>query len=99
VIFNLGSPSIALDGSVDAHQITTYMLKGEKDQTLGVIINGPGNDVFLTIYGLQDGQPYIRSVTGNVAAKIKLPVSQDYVIQCVSTGDSNENFKITFEEK
>jgi len=99
VIFNLGSPSITLEGSVDAHQITTYMVKGEKDQTMGVNINVPGNDVFLTIYGLQDGQPYIRSVTGNSTAKIKLPVSQDYVIQCVSTGDSDENFKITFEEK
>ena len=40
----------------------------------------------LTIYGIQDGQPLIRSVTGATTFKGTLPGTQDYMIEAVGIG-------------
>ncbi len=99
VKFAAGATSASLDGSVNAHSIISYMIRALQGQTLTVNVDAPGKDVFLTIYGLQDGQPYMRSEMGSSSASIELPTTQDYVVQCVSMGDSDENFKIMFQAK
>jgi hypothetical protein len=99
VKFAPGSIGLTLDGMAFANQINTYTLKAQKDQTLKVLIDSSQKDIFLTIYGLEDGQPYIRSVTGSTSATIKLPATQTYVIQCVSSSATDEAYKITFEAK
>ena len=95
VKFALGATSITLNGAVANQQVTSYMVKAEKGQTLSVNINSQDKDVFLTIYGVEDGQPYLRSMMGLTSASIKLPVTQDYMVQCVSNGAADETFKLT----
>jgi hypothetical protein len=99
VVFKTGAVSASLNGYVGAHEVTTYLLRAMQNQTMSVAISAPKNDVFLTIYGLDDGQPYVRSVTGSTSASFKLPSTQDYVIEAVSTGDAAESFAITFTVK
>jgi hypothetical protein len=37
----------------------------------------------LSVYGYQDGQPYLRSVVEATTFSLKLPATQDYIIQIV----------------
>jgi hypothetical protein len=99
VVFDKGATSDSIKGHVGGRGINTYLLRASKDQTMKVKITSPNNDIFLTIYGLSDGQPYVRSVTGSTEASFTLPSSQDYVIECVSTGDGAEDYTVDFEVK
>ena len=99
VQFAPGTTSLTLQGTVAGQQVTTYMVKAQKDQTLSVSINSKGNDIFLSIYGLEDGQPYLRSMMGSTSASIQLPLSQDYMVQCVSNNAGEEAFEITISVK
>ncbi len=96
VSFKTGAVSATLDGHVGAHQTNTYLLRALKGQTMTVTINSSKNNIFLTIYGLEDGNPYVRSVMGLTTFTFKLPSTQDYVIQCVSTSNNAENYTVTF---
>ncbi len=99
ITFKSGAVSASATGSVAAHGITTYLLRALQGQTMSVKVTSPSADVFLTIYGLEDGNPYVRSVTGQTSATLKLPTTQDYVIQCVSTGEAAEDIAVNFTVK
>ena len=99
IVFKAGAISASAQGTVAAHGVTTYLLRALQGQTMSVKVTSPGADVFLTIYGLQDGNPYVRSVTGQTSASFKLPSTQDYVIQCVSTGEAAEDISVDFTVK
>lgn len=99
VNFAAGANSATLDGKIAGRDVNTYLLRALKDQTMTVTIDSNNDDVFLTIYGLQDGNPYVRSVMGQASHSFKLPMTQDYVIQCVNTGDSGETYTVKFTAK
>lgn len=96
VNFAAGAVSAALDGQIGANQINTYLLRALKGQAMTVVIDAPNRDVFLTIYGLEDGQPLICSSMGSTQATVDLPASQDYVINLVSSGEQAERYQVTF---
>ncbi len=99
VSFKSGATSASLDGFVGGKETNTYLLKALKNQTMTVTIDSDNDDVFLTIYGLTDGNPYVRYVTGKTTFTFDLPSTQDYVIECVNTGSSGENYTIDFVVK
>jgi hypothetical protein len=99
IVFKAGAVSASAQASVAAHGITTFLLRALSGQTMTVKVTSPSSDVFLTIYGLEDGNPYVRSVTGQTSASLKLPTTQDYVIQCVSTGEAAEDIGVDFTVK
>jgi hypothetical protein len=96
VSFATGAVSATMNGLVGPQQINTYLLRALQGQTMTVTINSPQNNIFLTIYGLEDGNPYVRSAMGLFTYTFKLPATQDYVIQCVSTSNAAENYTVTF---
>ena len=53
---------------------------------MSVAILSPHNNILLTIYGLQDGNPLVRSVSGATNWTGVLPGTQDYMIEAVATG-------------
>ena len=97
VVFASGAVSATMNATIGASGVTTFLMRALKDQTLSVKITSTVGDVFLTIYGLEDGQPYIRSVTAQTSYSFKLPATQDYVIQCVNTGTKSEDLIVTFK--
>ena len=99
VVFAAGATSASMNATVGAHDITTFLMRALQGQILSVKIISTVGDVYLTIYGLQDGQPYIRSVTGATSYSFTLPSTQDYVIQCVNTGDKSEDLIVNFSAK
>ncbi len=99
VRFQAGATSAAENGQIGAQQINTYLLTALEGQTMTVTVQSDKKDVFLTIYGLQDGQPYVRSALAQATFTFKLPLTQDYVIQLVSTGNSSETYTVKFTIK
>jgi hypothetical protein len=96
VTFQQGAVTASLRGKVGAKETNTYLLRALKGQNMTVTVNAPANDIYLTIYGLDDGQPYVRSVMGQTKFSFDLPTTQDYVIQLVSTHASSENYSVEF---
>jgi len=58
-------------------QYVAYALKG---QTMSLTLSGVGGNAVLTVWGFQDGQPYLRYVTEQTSFSMRLPASEDYII-------------------
>lgn len=99
VTFQQGAVTASLRGQIGAKETNTYLLRALKGQNMTVTVNAPANDIYLTIYGLDDGQPYVRSVMGQTNFGFDLPTTQDYVIQLVSTHASSETYSVEFKVK
>jgi len=84
--FSPGAISAKLDGFLRGGETNFYLLQAKKNQTMTVTINSPHNDIFLTIYGMEDGSPLVRSVMAQTSWSGVLPRTQDYMIEAVSTG-------------
>ncbi len=84
--FPPGAISATEQGRVIGGSLNHYLLKAMAGQTMTVAIFSPHNDVFLTIYGMQDGNPLVRSVAGATTWSGVLPGTQDYMIEAVSVG-------------
>jgi hypothetical protein len=94
VTFARGATSAKVDGLAGGKETNSYLLRAQKGQQMTVEITSKNGDIFVAIYGLQDGQPYVPSQPGQTTATIDLPATQDYVIQAVNTGDSEEKYTL-----
>ncbi len=81
--FAAGTVAATVRGQTVAGYSVAYTVFAIKGQKMTVNLNGVGSDGALTIYGFVDGQPYVRSVTGQTSFTFKLPSTQDYVIEVV----------------
>ncbi|MCZ7552650.1 MAG: hypothetical protein M5U05_08715 [Anaerolineales bacterium] len=86
--FARGAIAAELNGFLQGGEVNYYLLRAMAGQTMTVTINSPANDIFLTIYGMQDGSPLVRSVVAQTSWTGVLPATQDYMIEAVSTGGS-----------
>jgi len=85
IVFKSGATSARLQGDVGMQSTVTYLARAKANQTMTVTITAPTNDVLLTIYGLEDGQPLVRAASGATSWSGTLPATQDYVIDVVGT--------------
>lgn len=83
ISFAIGKNNAILPGITARGYVVSYVIFAEQDQNMEVDLNGVGKDAALTVYGFSDGQPYVRSVTGATTFSMKLPISQDYIIDIV----------------
>ncbi len=88
--FAPGGTSTSLKGTVIGGSLNHYLLKALKGQTMQVSLTSPGTDVLLSIYGMEDGTPLVRSASDATQWSGVLPGSQDYMIQAVSSGATSE---------
>jgi len=96
--FDPGSTSAVIEGSIQAGHIDEYVLQAMAGQTMTVTITSPHNDVLLEIYGLDDGIPLVRSVSGATSWRGELRATQDYDIKAVSVGeDTNYTLEVIVE--
>lgn len=94
ITFAPGAISAQTQGVTAESRVVTYLLKANGGQTMTVNLNAPPNSAGITIYGLQDGQPLIRSQSGATSWTGALPMTQDYVIQVVPFGNDTVNFML-----
>ncbi len=93
IVFSPGAISATVNGSLAANQTNFYVLRALKGQTMTDTLTSPHGDVFLTVYGITDGQPLVRSAMGQTSWSGKLPLTQDYMIEAVNTG-SGTNYTL-----
>lgn len=94
ISFAPGAISASVQGVTNNGRIVTYLLKANGGQTMTVNLVAPPNSAGITIYGLDDGQPLIRSQSGATSFSGQLPATQDYVIQVVPFSNSLVNYTL-----
>ena len=100
IAFASGATAASVQGNTANTYVVSYIAHAEKGQTMLVDIDSPNGDVFLTIYGFQDGQPLIRSVMGSPTFRGVLPATQDYIIEAVRTGAPGDfNLQLTIPHR
>jgi hypothetical protein len=85
IAFARSATSAEIDG-VDVNGRNAYVLSAFANQRMSVDAVSSDGSIKLTIYGLDDGQPLVRSAEGLSAWSGNLPSSQDYIIMTVPTG-------------
>jgi hypothetical protein len=92
--FAQGSITATVSGQTVAGYNVAYTVLAIKSQLMTVNLNGVANSAALTIYGYSDGQPYLRSVTGQTSFNFKLPATQDYIIEVVPRAGQVVNYTL-----
>ena len=84
--FSPGATSTIIQGQVTAQANLNYMLYALAGQSISIAVKSPNNDVLLTLYGVTDGQPIVRSASGANQWSGILPATQYYMIIAVTPG-------------
>ena len=90
--FAEGADSAKVSGRTVAGYDVAYTLFALKDQKMTVELSGLSGNAALTIWGWNDGQPYVRSVTEQTSFSFRLPATQDYIIQVVPQAGSTVSY-------
>lgn len=99
ISFEPGAVSARVQGSINGTLINSYLLNARGGQHMTVTINSPRNDLFLTIYGVNDGTPLLRAALGQTQFSGTLPQTQDYMIMVVpqDTSVPTTDYSLTVE--
>ncbi|HZU87434.1 MAG TPA: hypothetical protein VFF78_08115 [Anaerolineaceae bacterium] len=89
-----GSTTTSYSGPITQPDTVSFLVHGNVGQNMQVTLTSAGSDVLLTIYGLDDGSPLVRYVSGATSWNGTLPGTQDYMIEARATGSST-NFTVT----
>jgi Ig-like domain-containing protein len=94
IVFEPGAVGKTVNGTTSARQTVTFLLRASAGQTMTVTLSAPPNSAGLTIYGLSDGNPLVRAVSGATTWTGPLPGTEDYVIEVVPAVDGAINFSL-----
>jgi hypothetical protein len=98
IVFDQGVVSATVSGSVGKSRVNNYLVRAMAGQTMTVTLSSAALGAALTISGIQDGQPLLRSALGQTSWSGKLAASQDYSIDVVSSGDALDySLKVTIK--
>lgn len=86
IVFSPGAVSATYQGRVISGSLNHHLVRAFGGQTMQVRLNSPNNNVYLTIYGVDDGVPLIRYISESTEWVGVLPATQDYMIHAVPAG-------------
>ena len=99
ISFAIGKNNSIISGKTAGGYVVSYVIFAQQGQNMEVDLNGVGKGAALTVWGFSDGQPYIRSVTGATTFSMKLPISQDYIIDIVPNAGTEVGYTIVVTVK
>ena len=82
--FDPGATGVTMWGGLPANGIDEYVLYAMEGQEMTVTINSPGDQVYLSMYGMSDGIPMVRAAFEIKSWTGVLQASQDYSIKAVA---------------
>ncbi len=97
--FNPGATSAQVSGSTPGGLIVSYVIYALANQNMSVDLNVPADRAALTIYGFEDGQPYLRSMMNTTSWSGTLTVAEDYILQIVPNSGQVVNYSMTVTVK
>ncbi len=89
-----GKDKVVLTGQTVAGYTVDYVAYALQGQVMSLELNSQGNQAALTVWGFADGQPYLRSVTEQTSFSMKLPSTQDYIIEVVPKAGATINYSL-----
>ena len=92
ITFDPGAISATVTGSAPGGLIVSYIVRANVGQQMDINLTAPDGNAVLSIYGYQDGQPYMRSVVESTTFSMKLPATEDYIIQVVPRAGQVANY-------
>ncbi|HEY3310432.1 MAG TPA: hypothetical protein VGK00_02220 [Anaerolineales bacterium] len=95
VNFDPGSDTTLLLGSTPGGWNVSYVLRARAGQRMDLNLYAPDGNAVLSIYGYEDGQPYLRYVVEQTTFGFKLPATQDYIIQVVPRAGAVANYSLS----
>jgi hypothetical protein len=95
--FEPGAVSAKLTGSTPGGLNVAYVLRANAGQKMKLTLSAPKGNAVLSMYGYQDGQPYLRYVVEQTNFEFTLPATQDYIIQVVPRGGEVADYTLTVE--
>ena len=99
VNFEPGAISASRKGSTPGGYNVAYVLRANANQQMDLSLTASPGIAVLSVYGYQDGTPYLRYVVEQTTFSLKLPGTQDYIIQVVPQAGVDTNYSITFTIK
>jgi hypothetical protein len=97
--FTPGTDSVTETGTTPGGLVVSYILRASANQQMDITLEAPNMSALLSVYGYQDGQPYLRSAIGSQTFNMKLPATQDYVIQVVPNAGQVVNYTLNITVK
>ena len=94
ITFDVGSITKKLDGSTPDGLNTAYILRANAGQTMNLELTAENNNAVLSVYGFEDGNPYLRYVVEKSSFSMVLPKTQDYIIQVVPRAGMVVNYSL-----
>jgi hypothetical protein len=88
ISFAPGATSATVDGKISGREPVMYIIRAQSAQTMTVKLTSPSNGVALTIYGIDDGSPLVRSDFGLSEWSGNLNLTQDYIIMVMPSVES-----------
>jgi hypothetical protein len=89
-----GATKAILTGQTVGGYNVTYAAYGIQGQVMALDLNGVGKNAVLAVHGFVDGQPYLRYVTETTSFSMKLPSTQDYIIEVVPRAGMVVNYTL-----
>lgn len=94
LIFQTGAVSASRSYPLRAREMHTLLLRATAGQTMTLTLTPSDQTVLLGFYGYQDGQPYLRTATGQIRWTGPVPATQDYVVLVESVVDNAASFRL-----
>jgi hypothetical protein len=99
VKFAAGETRTVLRGVTLGGFAVSYVVHALEGQKMDVLLNVPTDTAALTIWGFDDGQPYVRSQSGTVDFSLNLPSTQDYIIEVVPKAGGTVEYNMSVRIK
>ena len=99
ISFAAGAISVKETGKTVGGRVVSYILRADANQTMNIALDALNTSALLSVYGFQDGQPYLRSAVGSQTFNMKLPATEDYVIQVVPNAGQEANYSLNITIK
>lgn len=97
--FAIGETRTVLRGVTSNGYPVSYVVHASQGQKMDIMLNVPPDMAVLSIWGFDDGQPYVRSQPGTVDFSFNLPATQDYIIEVVPRNGATVEYNMTVRIK
>lgn len=97
--FAAGETRTVLKGLTEGGYAVSYVIHANQGQKMDVTLSVPPDSAALSIWGLDDGQPYARAQSGITDFSLDLPTTQDYVVAVVPFGGTRVEYNLTVRVK
>jgi serine/threonine protein kinase len=94
IVFAPGATSYVVTSTVPMTLPVAYVVRALAGQMLTATLTSPGQPAYISIDGLQDGQPLVRAALELTKTTVSLPATQDYILRATPGGRQPATFTL-----